>query len=425
MTRLRKIPSLRVALLCLCLLPGMLPAQDAQQRFDDAMTAIEQERLNTARRLLTSLVTDYPTLSRARLELARANYLARDFSGARAEAEKVLEVEDLPPQVRTTVLAFLAQIDADEARLAARHQWLPSLYAGGMYDSNVNFGVGRDIIQIGGTPFRVVDESRVREDFAAVIDAGLNHTFNPGSTFESGENTGFFLWQSQGNAYYRAYFDEQDFDLGVFTLRTGPAWVVPGRWRADVALQGDQLMLGGERLAFFTSLNPSLSWETRGGHQFTVEGIATYRDYTRDIDVGRDGWYGWGGLRWGRFFDGGRWGLQAGVAYFGFAADDDRFSFSGPGAFAGVVAETWRNGSVYARFSYRNYDFDGVEPGFDTSRDDDEYRVLAGFRHDFQSGWLDQWSLLGDFAWTDNRSPDVPIYEYDRYQLSLGLARSF
>jgi hypothetical protein len=35
------------------------------------------------------------------------------------------------------------------------------------------------------------------------------------------------------------------------------------------------------------------------------------------------------------------------------------------------------------------------------------------------------WSLLGDWTYTDNQSDDVPIFEYDRHELNLGLSRSF
>jgi hypothetical protein len=65
-----------------------------------------------------------------------------------------------------------------------------------------------------------------------------------------------------------------------------------------------------------------------------------------------------------------------------------------------------------------------IEPGFTTARDDDELRAVVGFQHDYREGWLDQWSLIGSWTYTDNQS-DVVIYEYDRHQVSLGLSRRF
>lgn len=398
--------------------------EELQARFDLAIEAMETDRLNTARRLLNALLADEPTLHRARLELARANYLAADFRGAREEAERVLADPEVPASVRTTVLAFLAQIREDERNFAKRHQWTPTLYLGGMYDSNVNFGVTRDIIDIGGIPFRVLPQSQETDDGALVIDGGILHTFNPGVRFDSGEHTGFFVWQTQGSGYYRGYFSEDDFNLGVATLRTGPTWFVPRRWRAGIGLQGDQVWLGDRRLGFFTSLNPNATWELNDNTEITAEAIFSYRDYSRDIDRGRDGWYQWGGLRLGRFFDGGTWGLQGGAGYFNFDADADNFSNKGPDLFVGAVWNAWTGGSLYARGGYRNFDFDGVEPGFNLSRDDDEYRVIVGMRHTFRGGFLEDWTLLADWIFTDNQS-NLDIYKYDRHQLNFGLARSF
>lgn len=420
---------LAIGLLLLLAGPSLPPpaaAQEAglQSRFELALEALENDRLNTARRLLNALLADEPTLHRARLELARANYLAADFAGARREAERVLAEPELPASVRTTVLAFLAQIREDERRFAQRHRWTPSLYAGAMYDSNVNFGIARDIIDIGGVPFRVLDNSRETSDGAAVIDAGIQHVYNPGRRFDSGEKTGFFLWQSQASAYYRAYFDAGDFNLGVATLRTGPSWFVPGKWRAGIGLQADQVWLGDRALALFSTLNPSVTWEFDNGLELSAEGIVAYRDYARDVDRGRDGWYRSGGLRLGRELGDGRWALQAGIAYFDFDADDDRFAHRGPDLFAGAVWNAWRGGSLYLRAGYRRFDFRGEEPGFAKARDDDEYRLIAGLRHAFRDGALRDWSLLADWTWTDNQA-NIALYEYDRHQFSLGLARNF
>ncbi len=416
-----------IALLLVGLLPSPpAPAQDPglQAQFELAIEALESNRLNTARRLLSALLADEPTLHRARLELARANYLAADFAGARREAERVLSEPELPASVRTTVLAFLAQIREDERRFAERHRWTPSIYAGGMYDSNVNFGVTRDIIEIGGVPFRVLDSSRETSDGAAVIDAGIQHIYNPGRRFDAGERTGFFVWQSQASGYYRAYFDTDDFNLGVLSLRTGPSWFVPGQWRAGIGLQGDQIWLGDSRLGFFTSLNPSVSREFANGVELTAEAILAYRDYSRVADRGRDGWYRWGGLRFGREFAAGRWALQAGLGYFDFDADDDRFGNRGPDLHVGAVWNAWRDGSLYLRAGFRHFDFRGAEPGFGVGRDDDEYRAIAGLRHGFRGGLLADWTLLADWVYTDNRS-NIPLFEYDRHQLNLGLARNF
>jgi len=399
-------------------------AESVQRDFDAALAAIEQQRLRTARQRLTSLLAANPSLSRARLELARVHYLSRDYADARREAQQVLDDPNTPPAVRATVLAFLAQIDADERRFAPRHLWSPSVYAGVMYDSNVNIGPGRDVIDIGGIDFTVAPASQETSDWAGVLDAGIAHTFNPDGRFDWGETQGDFLWQSELNGYYRGYIDETDFNLGVLTARTGPAWVVPGRWRAYVALQIDQIFLGDDDLALFTSLNPGIAWQIGDDWEAGLDAFITDRNYSGSDEDGRDGDYQSGSLTVGRYFRERSLLVQAGASYYNFNADAEFLSYDGPEVFAGIISQAWTNGSVFARAGYRWYDFEGVEPLFNEPRDDDELRVTAGFQHDYREGWLERWSLVGSWTWTDNQS-DVAIYEYDRHQVSLGLSRGF
>ncbi len=394
-----------------------------QQQFAAALQAIDEDRLKTARTLLDGILTSNPSMHRARLELARAQYLSMDYDSARREAQRVLDDPNTPASVRTTVLAFLAQIDEDEKEFGVRQKWTPSLYVGMMYDTNVNVGPNQDVIEIGGTRFSV---EKNHHDFAAVINPGVTHTYNPGYRFDWGEHSGLILWQSSLNGYYRRYLDETDFNLGVLTARTGPVWVVPRHWRASIGLQGDQIWLGDGRLAFFTSLNPAITWQFGDATEFGLEGVLTRRAYNRDRDSVREGWYKWIGATLGQYFLGQKLAVKGGAGYFWFDTDDDaeRFACDGPDLFLGVVAQAWTNGSVFARIGYRNFQFEGGEPGFPNPRDEDEYRYIVGFQHNIKSGLLSKWALSGNWTHTKNDS-NVPIYDYDRDQFSLGLSRSF
>ena len=74
--------------------------------------------------------------------------------------------------------------------------------------------------------------------------------------------------------------------------------------------------------------------------------------------------------------------------------------------------------------NYRGYDFEGIEPLVNKSRDDDEWRYSVGFQHDFKAGLLADWSLVGGYVHTDNQS-NVAIYDYNRDVVNLGLSRRF
>jgi len=411
-------------LACLVAMSTAVARDNTQQQFDQAIQAINENRLRSARHTLEDLLAEHPNLQRVRLELARVRYLSYDYDAAEQLARQVLDDPNTPPSVQTTVLAFLAQIREDKKRMTRRHSLTPSIYAGMLYDTNVNFGPSRDIIDIGGIPFTILPESQETDDWAFVINPGVAHTYNPGKTFHAGENSGFFVWQSQANAYYRGYFTEDDFDFGVLTLRTGPAWIVPGHWRAGIGLQGDQIWLGNDSLAWFSSLNPNVTWELTEDTDLTLDTFFTQRHYWRDRDNGREGWYEWGTVSVDHFMNGDKVTLNGAVGFANFDADDDRFAYQGPEVSAGVGVNAWQNGSVYVRIRYKKFDFDGMEPGFGRARNDDEFRTILGLQHDFRSGPMRDWSIVGNWTYTDNQS-NIPIFDYDRHELNLGLSRNF
>ncbi len=413
--------SLSLALLLTMLVSSpAIRADEIQERFSAAMEAVEAEQLNTARKLLQELLNDYPTLYRARLELARTNYLARDFDAAEAETVAVLEDPELPPSVRTNLTAFLAQIRDDRRTFEKRHRWNAQLYGGGMYDSNVNFGVARDIVDIGGVQIPVNPLSKEVSDGAAVIDGGVLHSYNPGWRFKAGEKNGFTIWQTQANGYYRSYFDETDFNLGVATIRTGPVWVVPQSWSASIGLQLDQIWLGNERLGLFGTINPTVTWELDPQSQLTASLAFTNRDYRNDEDNGRDGDLWRGNLGYSKVFGLGAVGMQAGVGYADFKANDNRFSYNGPEAYAGLTWNAWRTGSLYSSLNYREFDFEGTDLLFGEARTDDEWRLIAGFRQQLGRTWI----LRGEWVYTDNKS-NLDLFQFDRNQLSLGIQKSW
>ena len=149
----------------------------------------------------------------------------------------------------------------------------------------------------------------------------------------------------------------------------------------------------------------------------------TDRNYKRDFDQGRDGTQVRGGVTLTRLYREGKLGAQAGLAWTDFDADDDRFGYSGPDAFVGLAYDAWERGQVYGRIGYRGFDYDAPEPLFTEARDDDEWRLITGFRHELETV-LEGWALKGEWIWSDNDSNN-PLFEYDRHQVSLGLQTNF
>jgi tetratricopeptide (TPR) repeat protein len=123
------------------------PTDENEQLFEAGMEALEDDRLQSAMRAFQSILSQQPGLHRARLELALAYYQALQYDEARQHAQQVLDDPQTPPEVRVTVLAFLAQLEKDQQAFLVRHTFKPSIGVGLMYDSNVNVGPGSDIVE--------------------------------------------------------------------------------------------------------------------------------------------------------------------------------------------------------------------------------------------------------------------------------------
>ena len=401
---------------------------DASQRarleklFRQGMQALREDRLQTAIRAFNSILTTDPSLHRARLELAVAYYRSLRYAEARRLAQKVLADPTTPPEVRVTILAFLAQLDKEEKQVGKRHEFKPRIALGLMYDSNVNVGPSSDVVEINGQIVPLVG-GRQQSSNALVLEAGFSHRFQPGRTFHSGERTGSFQWLSDVNLYDREYKDQHAFDLSVLTASTGPAWVVVRHWRAALNLRADQIWLGNTNLALFGSINPLVTWQFHNG-EFTLDASYTHRRYDKSADSGREGNYKTAGLALGHYYRHRTVATQVGVRGFDFNAKEARFANNGWEAYLGTLLTPWRGGRVYVRLNYRSLNYDGVEPLFNVARDETEKRAVIGFEHDFRGGRLDKWSLAGDFTYTTNDS-NVPIYDYNRRQVSLRVSRRF
>lgn len=408
--------------------PAAAEADASEELFTQGMDALKDDRLQSAIKAFQSILSQQPRLHRARLELAVAYYRSLQYEEARRLAQEVLDDPQTPPEVRVTVLAFLAQVQKDEQASAVRHEFKPSISLGVMYDSNVNVGPASDIVEeIEGAT--LTPGSLKQSDNAVVLAAGLAHKFQPGTTYQIGERTASFLWQSQANLYNRAYNDMDDYDLTILSAGTGPALVVLRHWRANLALNVDRIWLGGTELAWFTSLNPAVTWQFNNG-ELTWDATITDRRYDDDRstllggDGGREGTYTATGLSLGRYFNQRRVAAQVGAHLLDFNADEAEYGNNGYELLAGVIIKTWPGGTVYGRANYRDVEYDGPVPAVGVSRDERERRLALGFQHDFRTGKLDKWTLAGGLQYTNNES-NISYYDYDRRQLMLNLGRTF
>lgn len=416
----------RTAVTALILAAGMSQAAaqesvDSEKLFKEGIFLREQGQVFSSIEAFETVLSNNPALHRARLELAVAYYRAMDYSQAAKQAQKVLDDPKTPENVRLAVLTFLAQIKRDEVSLTAKpHTWEPSISLGALYDTNVNVGPSGTTLPGG---LVLAPGSKPKEDWAGVLQAGLTHTYNSPLVLRMGETPARFIWQTSAGLYHKGYFNEGAFDLTALTVATGPGFIAPGKWRSKINLQVDDLYLGGEHLAIYTSVAPTFTWQFKNG-ELTWDAMALQKKFERKVDTGRDSQFYTTGVSYGHLFLQGKLAVQGGAHVFREEADNNRFTNHGWEAFAGLNVTTWQNGSVFGRYSYRKAKYEGAEPVFNKSRDEDENRYEIGFAHNFKEGFMKDWKLSGSWQRSENNS-NVSIYTYERDVAGFNFSRAF
>ena len=399
---------------------------DVEAKFEKGMQALADEKLKSAIDAFQNILNADPSLNRVKLELALSYYRALRYEDAQQLAKEVLDDPLTPPEVRVTILAFLAQVKRDSETYGQKHSFTPFVSAGIMHDSNVNVGPSNANIRIGDTTATLSPTSVKQSANAGVFQAGFNHLYQSGKRVEVGQRTGMLVWQSGGDVYWRKYHDEGDYDIAVASLNTGPAVLMLRHWRASLQVRSDYLTLGGHALGWFNSVNPSMTWQLNNA-ELNWDALYTRRFYHKDIDSQREGDYVSTGLNFGRYFDNRRVAVTTGARVIKFFADSDQYGYKGFQVSAGVSTDTYRNGSAYARGRYGYYDYDGKDPTYNKAREENEYVLTLGLSHkynepgDLFKGWV------ANLFWerTENNSNIGQLYSYKRYQGMLSLSRSF
>ncbi len=401
------------------------PVESAQQQFLDAMKKRAEDKLYDAAADFNNILTNHPLLQRARLELAVTYYRLYDYNKALKLAQKVLDDPKTPPNVRVTVLAFMAQVRKDAKGMKPGHTWKPSIAIGWMHDSNINVGPSSNVINIGNTQLQVSPGSRPVSDQATILSANLAHRYETGKTVRFGQKNAAFLWQDNLSLYRRDYYSENASDLDVISFSTGPAFVAMKDWRANLAAQVSYIRLGNRDLAWFTSLLPSYTKQfANGAYQLSLDGDYTFRIYKRDMDKGRNSNYLSGQLSIGRTFVRARVGLLAGVRLFRETADNTIYTDTGRDFYASISWRAWTNGALYGRINDTHYSYDGKEALFNRSRQERTRKYTLGVSHTFRYKWLKGWALSGNYVRTENNS-NIDLYEYTREQTSVMLSKAF
>lgn len=394
--------------------------------FKQGMEAREAGKLQEAIMAFHSILSSQPLLHRARLELAVAYYKAMQYQDALANAQKVLDDPATPPNVRVAILAFMAQAKAAESMVAAQSYWRFPVSIGYLHDSNVNVGPSTTIIPGLGS---LDPNAASTSDTARVITAGISHNYQTGKMMNWGDTPAMFFWQSGINIYDRGYFDEDDYNLNVISLRTGPALITRGKWRANLSFQEDIIAYGGDKLANYHSIMPSFTLHLPYAIEATLDATFSWREFERDIDDGRDSDYVAPRLSVGYVTPDKKIAVQVGYQPFDENADEDRYDNDGYNLFGGVSWNFYENATCYANYNYRSIEYDGAILDLDLTlkernEDEDTYTVGVSYTFKSENRFLNEW-MFDVKAVETNYDSNTYLYDYDRTQYEFTLSKTF
>jgi tetratricopeptide (TPR) repeat protein len=373
---------------------------DVEYRFLTGMALMESGQPGEAIPQFEAAAELSPDSPRIRLELARACNQAGKRVSAHRHFERVLDMEP-PAAVRGNVEWYLSQIPGLK-------NWGLYLSAGGMYDSNVSAGPDIDTVSIFGIPYDLAPDSQEQGDYAYMTNAVLEYGIPMDDEWSI--RTSF-------NMATVAYQKYSEFNLEQFGLLTGPRYEAD-RWLIGIPFAMDYTRLGSEQYGLSLGVAPEVRYAVNDRLAATLSTEVQSTKY-------------W--LRSER--TGNRWALNPSLMYLldqhsfvdvGFSylrentevsyLDNDRASI-----YAGYYTQLPWEIDLYIRPTIAWTTYDEAEAAFPAARDDTQYMVNVNLSTEL---WDSGFDLVCGYTFTKNDS-NLPLYEYDRHQLTLQISRDF
>lgn len=387
-------------------------------QFTQGMSAREAGDFEASIKAFQDLLSAEPSLSRVRAELAVSYFKALNFAAAKEQAEQILNDPKTPEPVKINVQKFVDYM----AKESQTHVFTPYVNFGYGHDDNINVGPSSNIINIGGA--QLVAGASKQTSNHTMLNAGLAHRYLSPKTFNVFGRTAAFIWQSNASYYQNNYSSSNPYDLDVLSVSTGPMLAVANRWRAGVDFSLDHILLGHNKLADFYGITPSATWNLNAVTDISANTKYQRREFDNNVAPGRNSDYVSAGVDIIRKLPKQNLTFQVGANVFNENADVSRFSNDGYQITAGANFKFKDVNNVYTRYSFKNSEFDGVEPIFNQARNEDEKRMTFGYNHRFTQAKIKDWTMDLSYTHTENDA-NLAIYQYHRNQYALNFGKQF
>jgi tetratricopeptide (TPR) repeat protein len=167
--------------------------------FEAAITALE-------RMLLFN-----PDLPRVRLELGVLYFRLGSYAIAKTYLTRAVEAPDVPPDVKSRVEVYLAEID----KRLSPHQVAGSVYGGYRYQTNANSGPSGTGITLFGFPATLSQDATRKSDHNIFLSGNVRYVYDEQA--QNGE-----VVEATGTAYLARQFNQQQLNLLFLEATVGP-----------------------------------------------------------------------------------------------------------------------------------------------------------------------------------------------------------
>ena len=398
-----------------------------QQMFEEAMDDRESGKIYDAIKIFENILATNPYLNRARLELAVAYHEASLYEKAIEQFQIVLDDPETPESVRLAILAYIGQLYSDELEPEGSHHFSQYAKAGLIYNSNINVVPGVGNIIVNGREFFLPSEEI--SSFGSDIVLSASHRYRRKKPFNVDGARTTFEWQSQASLSSNLYTETSDFNLNILSADTGPAFISAGRWLGAIPLRIDYVNLGHSSLATAFSVNPYINFDLGNYRSILLESTLLTRSYADAINEPQDGNLVMAGAAYTTLLQTLDTGLEAGFRLRNRSAEDDQFAYDGLTIYFSGYHSLNDESTIYLKANYRKFDYKAPDTIIDSTnmtliRNDDEITASVGYNRDIKDGFLTDWVINTEIAYTENKS-NIDAYDYDRLLLALNISRYF
>ena len=381
---------------------------DPELDFFLGRSAFETADFETASFAFERVLIAQPRADRARLELARSYFELGSLVLAESNFKQVL-ANNPPLPVKKNIQRYLDLIE----KTTQQHSFNGLVSVGISFDDNIHSSpVDQQIQTIIGNVTLSGTGSIAQEDFINQNSIQLNHMYR--------KHPKSLGWLSSAILHNSTYADEQNLNLNLFGLNSGPVWQ-NGQWQTRLQGQFNHLILDDKRYMTLAGLSAEQNWLANASFNLGFAAQFSSLDYAnsdRDAEIYR--------LEFKQTKSWGKNRLSASIGVEFNQSRKDYFSYIRE--LLTISYQRQLPWQVQAELGFRYYhsDHDEAEPLFSDKRREDFRELRVGLSRPLWRSKVNQQQLRAQlqYAYTDTHS-NIGLYKYDKQVANFVLSYLF